>query len=76
MTTWSEQAADLLTAALGRVRDGLDAIPVTEHALAVLRVEAGELDPAELEREDPCTCPPDLRARGGWRSSCRVHGTG
>jgi hypothetical protein len=24
----------------------------------------------------PCTCPPGLAARGGWRSSCPAHGTG
>jgi hypothetical protein len=76
MITWGDRAAGLLTEALSQVRDGLDAIPVTEHALAALRVEAGELDPAELDPADACSCPPDLRARGGWRSSCLVHGTG
>jgi hypothetical protein len=31
------------------------------------------------EREDAhdatCTCPADLRSRGGWRSTCPAHGT-
>lgn len=32
-------------------------------------------EPGELTSEDPpCTCPPDLAARGGFTSGCPAHG--
>lgn len=72
-----------LVRALAAVDDDEDAIPDVSAALAALQVEAGELPPDEhpafhdgsfVQRE--CTCPPDLRARDGFRGSCPAHGVG
>lgn len=61
-----------------------DAIPAVSAALVCLRIEVGEVPESEMEGsrfpgeeddESACTCPPDLRARGGFRSTCPVHGT-
>lgn len=66
---WLEQA-------LSDLRDGIDPLPALSAAEAVLRAEEGEL-PLEqisdlLEDGEDCTCSPELAARGGFSSSCRV----
>lgn len=80
---WSDRAVRLLNEALDQIRDDEDATPAVGAALAALRIELGELPESELDGypfpgEDsgpPCTCPPELRARGGYASSCRAdHG--
>lgn len=81
-TIWSDRAKCLLAQALSEVADGRDAIPTAAAAVAALRIEAGELPADELagypwpgeESEKPCTCPPDLVARGGFVSTCPLHG--
>ena len=80
-----DRAEQLLTRALGNVRDG-DVIPEVTEALVALYLADGE-EPetvrlaaadyrAEHERPDDrgCSCPPGLIARGGWRSTCPIHG--
>lgn len=42
------QAIELLESAIGQIRGGEDALPTIGAAEAVLRVEAGELDAAEI----------------------------
>jgi hypothetical protein len=77
---WGLRGAALLEQAL--YEDGTDAIPTVSAALAAFRIEAGELPASELESypfpgedtSDPCTCPPGLRERGGFRSTCPAHG--
>jgi len=55
-----------------------DVVPELEAALKCLRIEAHEADPEELDgyvfpgEQIPCTCPPDLIARGGFTSTCRA----
>ena len=59
---WAEQA-------LGEIIDGIDALislGCVEHAL---RIDYGE-EPDDTEPEPECTCPPDLKVRGGFSSSC------
>jgi hypothetical protein len=82
---WGVWAAEALERALSEVRDGEDAIPAVSLAMALLRAEAGELDADQVEElldsmtsppDDACTCPPDLRERGGYTSTCLVHGSG
>jgi hypothetical protein len=82
---WGVWAAETLERALGEVRDGVDAIPSVSLAMALLRAEAGELGADEVEEllygvnprpDDACTCPPGLRERGGYTSTCLVHGSG
>ena len=82
--SWSALAEDFLERALANLRDGLDPIPYAEGALAALRApEASEAVGGDLWRElassveldePPCTCAPDLAARGGFTSSCPAHG--
>jgi hypothetical protein len=84
---WDSLAERLLKQALADVRDGVDAIAPTEAAAAALRAEAGDMSEDQAgdlwrdlaamlgdSTETPCTCPPDLRARGGYRSTCLGHG--
>jgi hypothetical protein len=78
--TWAMRAERLLEQALQETRDGIDAIPTVDAALTALHVEAGELPTDEMddypfagEETDDCTCPPELRARGGFRGGCPVH---
>lgn len=82
---WGVWARRALEQALSEVRDGEDAIPSVSLAMALLRAEAGEMDADEVESllysmagppDSACTCPPDLRARGGWASTCPVRGHG
>ena len=81
MTIWSDRAERLLEQAIGEVHDGTEPIIIVSAALAALRVDIGELPASELdgypfpgepEDESGCTCPAELRARGGFRSSCPV----
>ncbi len=78
MSTWGDVAEGYLEQALDEVRDGDDAIAAVSSALAALRIEAGELPADEMDVvEDAdleCTCPPELLARGGYRSSCPLYG--
>jgi hypothetical protein len=78
-----EIAERLTERALDEIRDSSDAIPLLSGAIAALMIEAGEMtadDLASLEAwasgevAVTCTCPPDLVARGGFRSSCPAHG--
>lgn len=79
---WHTRAEALLERALDEARSGIDAIPTVTAALQALRIEAGEasedsMDGYHFPGEDdptPCTCPPDLIARGGWASTCPLHG--
>lgn len=83
--TAGQIAERLLEQALDDARSGTDAIPAATAAVAALRIEAGEVPGDELaelgafafgESLTECTCPPELRARGGWSSKCRAdHGT-
>lgn len=70
-----EEAIHLIEQALGEVLDGDDAIPTLSRAIAALKIEAGELPADELDdaRVLPCTCQPEVRARGGFSSSCLLH---
>jgi hypothetical protein len=54
--------------------------PAVLAALTVLRAEAGELPPDEMdgfsfpgEERCNCTCPPELLKRGGFGGGCPVH---
>lgn len=79
---WGDRAVNLLNQALSELRDNTDALPTISAAEACLRIQAGELSPAELDGfvfpgepvPEDCTCPPDLKARGGFRSTCDAHG--
>jgi hypothetical protein len=81
-TIWGTRAERLLEQALDEVRSGADAIPAVDAALTALRIEAGQVPEDEMDGyrfpgEDDdvqCTCPPDLAARGGFRSDCPAHG--
>lgn len=42
-----KRAIEILEKAIENIRDGEDAIPAICHAEAVLRVEAGELQPSD-----------------------------
>lgn len=83
MSVWGSRAERLLEQALGEVLSSIDAIPTVDAALAALRIEAGELPADELdgypfpgeESDKDCTCPPDLRERGGFTSTCPAHGS-
>ncbi|MFI6296773.1 hypothetical protein ACIBEJ_34650 [Nonomuraea sp. NPDC050790] len=79
MTIWAVRAEQLLEQALDESRSSIDAIPTVSAALAALRIECGELPSAAMDGypfqdadgvDDLCTCPPDLAARGGFRSTC------
>lgn len=79
---WQARAVELLARALEEARDNEDAIASATEALAALYRAQGEspesvrLDAADLEPEDfefECICPPELVARGGFKSGCRVH---
>ncbi|MFC4006581.1 hypothetical protein ACFOY2_05070 [Nonomuraea purpurea] len=76
--TWQARAVHLLNQAITQIRDGEDAIPTVGAAMAVLRIEIGELPADELDflfsdsRLNLCICPPDLLARGGFRGDCPV----
>jgi len=75
-------AERLLERALQERGDGLDdAIITATAALDAMRIEAAELPESELGAvlaylDEPCTCPPELAARGGFRGSCPTHGVG
>lgn len=81
---WLRRAIRLLDEAGGRIETD-DVIPEISAVLACLQIDCGErpaeiMDghhfPDEPEDESGCTCPPDLLARGGFRSTCPVHGMG
>lgn len=73
--------ADELRAAERHIREALarlgteDVIPHLEAAIQCERIAMGEADPSTMDDvEPPCTCPPDLVARGGFTSRCPAHG--
>jgi hypothetical protein len=79
---WTMLAERLLERALSELRSGDDAAPTASAALAALTADVR----TEAEQEElwddltgvpnnvPCTCPAGLVARGGFRSTCLVHG--
>jgi hypothetical protein len=82
---WNLRAERILEDALGRIEED-DVIPELSAAMACLRIDAGELSAHEMDSywfpgEDvpslPCTCSPELVARGGRSGDCRAirHGT-
>jgi hypothetical protein len=82
---WIDRADEFLADALENIRsDDVidDAIQAVTEALIALYLSVGEtpatvvLDAAGYRdrEEDECSCPPELVARGGWRSRCPVHG--
>jgi hypothetical protein len=78
--TWGARAERLLEQALEETRDGADAIPTVLAALTVLRIEASELSPDDVdgfpfpgEERRGFTCPPELLERGGFGGGCPVH---
>ncbi|MEV4079207.1 hypothetical protein AB0J43_02790 [Nonomuraea fuscirosea] len=79
---WSDRAARLLEDALDQLSRGHDPLPEISAAETALRIEAGERSPDEMEgypfpgEDEGCTCPPALRARGGFTSTCPAHGSG
>lgn len=70
------RAERLLEQALDEVRGGVDAIPTLSEAIAVLRVEAGELPADELGDVAVCICSPEQLARGAYRGGCPIHAAG
>jgi hypothetical protein len=75
---WGIRARSLVEQALCRM-DDYDVIGTLDAAITCLRIEMRELSgssmdeypfPGEERDEDECTCPPGLRARGGFRSTC------
>lgn len=81
-SVWVERAEKLLEDALGRI-DREDVIGTIAAAEACLRIDCGELPESELadypfpdedDDESGCTCPAELRERGGFTSKCSVHG--
>jgi hypothetical protein len=83
---WSDRAARLLDTALHRLNAGHDPLPEISAAEMALRIEAGERSPSEMDgypfpgedeekgEDEGCTCPLDLRARGGFISTCGCGG--
>jgi hypothetical protein len=52
-----------------------DVIPQLEAAIQWQRIAMGEAAPSTME-DYSCSCPPDLAERGGFTSTCPVHGIG
>jgi len=74
---WSQRADEQLEEALGALRDlneTSDAVFSSIHlAELAFRIALGEKPEGEWPEEYECTCPPDLVARGGFKSGCIVH---
>jgi len=83
---WAARAERLLEQALDEIRDNADAISAVSAAEVALHIAYGELPAEDLDywpgpygwddREVPCTCPPGLVERGGFRGNCPAHGYG
>ncbi|GAA0970051.1 hypothetical protein GCM10009555_018290 [Acrocarpospora macrocephala] len=77
---WNVRTERLLEAALYALRSEEDPLPLISAAETACRISVGELPAAEMDGypfpgEDSgpeCTCPTDLKARGGFTSSCRA----
>lgn len=75
---WADRTERLLDAALYALRSGEDPLPLMSAAETAFRVGAGDLPDGAMDGypfpgEDggaECACPPGLKARGGFTSSC------
>lgn len=75
---WGSRAERLLEAALDMLRSKGDPLSLINAAETALRIDAGDLPESEMDGypfpgeavADRCTCPSDLRARGGFTSRC------
>jgi hypothetical protein len=80
----AERATEQALMAMRADRDAGADLALAAAAWAVVMGDAGDdiradMDEYELtddgyQLRQPCTCPPDLLARGGFRSTCPVHG--
>lgn len=83
---WTERAKSLLGDALGRMDDEEVIAEVTEaltclylaqgEAPQTVRLDAAEYAERDSEPEPECTCPPEMRASGGFKSTCPARGYG
>jgi hypothetical protein len=83
-TIWSIRAERLLNEALGQIESPDDVLSLISAADACIRIDLGEKPEDDLygypfpdedeDNTDACTCPPALIERGGFRSTCPVHG--
>lgn len=82
MSQWTARAEHYLEQALAELRADTDPLGSISAADACVRIGNGEMEPDEELLSDeplevPCTCPPELRARGSFTSTCRAdHGSG
>jgi hypothetical protein len=75
---WFDRSAGLITKALVQVGEA-DVIPLLDAAAQCQRIAMGEAPPTSMEEpgssaEPLCSCPDGLAERGGFRSTCPVHG--
>lgn len=77
---WAIRAERLLEAALDALRSKHDPLPLISAAETALRIDVGELTDLAMDgypfigedNSPECTCPADLRERGGFTSRCRA----
>jgi hypothetical protein len=82
--TWIARSAGLIEEALFQVREA-DVIPLLDAAAQCQRIAMGEADPSSMDdypfpgdgdgAAGPCSCPAGFVARGGFTSTCPVHGS-
>ncbi len=83
---WVERAARLLERASEELAHDPDdgVIGTASAAYEALRVAWGDIPDAalldffrdeEANPDESCTCPSELRERGGWQSTCPAHGS-
>jgi hypothetical protein len=79
---WRERTKRLIDEAAGLV-DTEEVGPLLSLAMKCEDIERGAADPDEVagysfpgedDDESDCTCTPDQRATGGFKSTCPVHG--
>lgn len=81
MADWIGRAERLLEAALYTLRSDGDPLPLMGAAEMALRVGYGEVPEGAMDGyqfpgedneddQDGCTCPPGLKERGGFTSTC------
>lgn len=81
-SVWRVRATRLLEKALDDLKSGNDPLSTISAAETALMIEASERDQAEMDgypfpdegKGEHCTCPADLRSRGGFTSGCPAHG--